>query len=85
MFCDCGAYCIPLPKGAAKISSPFVTSVNHNKDQFIGWHRTACMISSIEKEKEDISKRHHLCAIQVHPVHRKCYKHQESKSNISVK
>ena len=77
--------CIPLFKETAKISSPFVYSVYRNKGQFIHWHRTACMISSIETEREhSYYKRHNLRAAGVQFGRRKCSKQQLLKVNKGV-
>jgi len=85
MLCDCEENCVPLYEEAAKISSPFVTSVYLNKGQFIHWHRTACMISSIETEKEHLyNRRHNLRTGGVQFDRRKCGNQQLFKVNKSV-
>jgi len=85
MLCDCEENCIPLSKEAAKISSPFVTRVYQNKGQFFHWHRTACMISSTESEKNHILyKRQNLRAIGVQFGRHKCSKQKLLKLNKGV-
>jgi len=85
MLCDCKEKCIPLFEEAAKISSPFVYRIYQNKGQFIHWHRTACMISSTESEKNHILyKRQNLRAVGVQFGRHKCSKHKLLKLNKGV-
>merc|ERR1712002_378031 len=84
-LCGCKEDCIPLFKEAAKISSPFVTRVYRNKGQFLHWHRTACMISSTETERNHIYyKRLNSRAIGVQFGRHKCSKQKLFKVNTGV-
>lgn len=84
MVCGYKENCVPVFEEAAKISSPIVTSVYPEKGQLFHWHRTACMISSIETEKEHLyNRRHSLCAGLVQVDRRKCGK-QLRKVNKSI-